>query len=106
VLVVLLVWGGAWAYMADSSSTPYRLVPAHQCDEETLVKVAALLNQQWPRSEAARLASLAKSSDALPMHLVLINEADNSVVAHSAISRVAHDESGLLIESGAWGLLR
>jgi hypothetical protein len=109
------------------ASEQITVVLAHHAHESDVEAAARMLNSQWPRSLSARMAALQKSCDTLPLHLLLINESiaaattstDNEaaanqqqsptaqeqqalrVIGHSALSQVAEDPSGLLIESGS-----
>eukprot|EP01120_Amphizonella_sp_Union-15-10_P012850 TRINITY_DN5816_c0_g1_i1.p1 TRINITY_DN5816_c0_g1~~TRINITY_DN5816_c0_g1_i1.p1 ORF type:complete len:200 (+),score=28.61 TRINITY_DN5816_c0_g1_i1:60-602(+) len=64
-------------------------------------QTVALLNSHWKRSEAARLASLSKSSLSFPLNLILVSKEGETelVLGHSRLTRVAEDEKALLVES-------
>ncbi|XP_046571177.1 N-alpha-acetyltransferase 80-like [Haliotis rubra] len=72
------------------------LFPLHS-HKEWLQDCAGLLNSEWPRSIAARLYSLEKSCDDLPVSLVLV--AENKVVGHSRLASVQGIRNSCLLES-------
>ncbi|XP_057560575.1 N-alpha-acetyltransferase 80 [Hippopotamus amphibius kiboko] len=79
------------------------LEPVH-CRPELLDACADLINEQWPRSRASRLHSLAQSSDAFPLCLMLLSphptpEAAPIVVGHARLSRVLDRPQSLLVET-------
>ena len=59
---------------------------------------ALLLNEEWPRSLTARLHSLQKSCDSLPLSLVLINK-ENKVLGHIRVKTEFNDTTSAFIES-------
>lgn len=59
-----------------------------------------LLNQEWPRSDAARANSLEKSTSARPpMSLVFVEKQTNRLVGHARLCRLLNDPLGCWIES-------
>ncbi|XP_033735594.1 N-alpha-acetyltransferase 80-like [Pecten maximus] len=62
---------------------------------------ADILNEEWPRSKAARLHSLQKSNEKFPVCLVLVNKekGEELLLGHSKLSIVYGKESCCLIES-------
>ncbi|XP_069117725.1 N-alpha-acetyltransferase 80-like [Argopecten irradians] len=62
---------------------------------------ANILNEEWPRSKAARLHSLQKSNDKFPVCLVLIGQekGKEELLGHSKLSIVHGKENSSLIES-------
>lgn len=77
----------------------YCLVPlirrqdlTHQCIQ--------LLNQEWPRSEAARANSMAKAiSETPPMSLLLLEKKTGLLIGHARLCRLLDDPDGCWIES-------
>ncbi|XP_064402562.1 N-alpha-acetyltransferase 80-like isoform X1 [Halichondria panicea] len=65
---------------------------------ELLEETATLLNREWPRSMAARVASLEGGVDELPCSLVLLNSG-GAVVGHARLLPVAGATNAALIES-------
>ncbi|XP_071491803.1 N-alpha-acetyltransferase 80-like [Diadema antillarum] len=57
-----------------------------------------LLNDEWPRSKAARLFSVSKSCSTLPYSLVLV-EHEDTVVGYCRLAKVISDTSSVLVES-------
>ncbi|XP_076312350.1 N-alpha-acetyltransferase 80 [Tachypleus tridentatus] len=65
-------------------------------------KCCEVLNEEWKRSESARMHSLEKSNHSLPISLVLVDNVDHEdpeVIGHSRLCRVLDDNSGCWIES-------
>ncbi|XP_067136552.1 N-alpha-acetyltransferase 80 [Centruroides vittatus] len=60
-----------------------------------------LLNREWKRSITARMHSLEKSCDSLPVSLILLSSDNNTVevIGHSRLSPMSCDPNGCLIES-------
>ncbi|KHN72943.1 N-acetyltransferase 6 [Toxocara canis] len=62
--------------------------------------VIALLNQEWPRSEASRENSLLKSMNASPpMSFVMVKRNTGRLVGHARLCPLLSDERGCWIES-------
>eukprot|EP00033_Pygsuia_biforma_P003138 GCRY01003445.1.p1 GENE.GCRY01003445.1~~GCRY01003445.1.p1 ORF type:complete len:208 (-),score=26.60 GCRY01003445.1:53-676(-) len=84
--------------MALSSSVS--VLTCHSEEGKKYVQdTANLLNTEWPRSMAYRLANLAKSCDSFPTHLILIHHDTNTAFAHAMITAVEEDKNGVLVES-------
>ncbi|XP_060068421.1 N-alpha-acetyltransferase 80-like [Ylistrum balloti] len=66
-----------------------------------LEECADILNEEWPRSKAARLHSLQKSNEKFPICLVLVSKEDGKeqLLGHSKLSIVYGKENCCLIES-------
>ncbi|CAG0894130.1 unnamed protein product [Cyprideis torosa] len=74
-----------------------QLVPLHE--RWDLLKAAvSLLNAQWPRSLTARLRTLEKSQDKLPMSLLLV-DGEHGVIGHARLARLPRNPGGCWIES-------
>ncbi|CAN7995150.1 unnamed protein product [Ixodes hexagonus] len=60
-----------------------------------------ILNKEWKRSYTARAHSLSKSTDNLPVSLVLVqkSEVQTQVLGHSRVCRVLHDKEACFVES-------
>lgn len=82
--------------MAEND-TEYRIVPLHR-RPELIKKCCALLNSEWPKSEAARLRWLSTSCDEFPTCLILIDKNDN-VLGHCKLSLIPRLRHSCLIES-------
>ncbi|KAK7493546.1 hypothetical protein BaRGS_00015257, partial [Batillaria attramentaria] len=76
----------------------YEAVPLHKHREHTDT-CANILNEEWPRSKAARNHSLGKSCDDLPCTLVLRRKSDHEVVGSSRMVTVQGKEGACLFES-------
>uniref|UniRef100_F1L283 N-acetyltransferase 6 n=2 Tax=Ascaris suum TaxID=6253 RepID=F1L283_ASCSU len=77
----------------------YLLIPLVE-RKDLCAHVVALLNQEWPRSEASRENSLSKSMNAEPpMSFVLIERLNGRVVGHARLCPLLTDENGCWIES-------
>ncbi|XP_029651554.1 N-alpha-acetyltransferase 80-like isoform X1 [Octopus sinensis] len=76
----------------------FQVVPLHQnpCFYDSC---ADLLNSEWTRSKTARLHSLHKSCDQLPVSLVLVALGQPPVIGHSMLSRVVGIEKACFVES-------
>lgn len=57
-----------------------------------------LLSSKWPKSDDARLASLAESCEAFPVHLVLIDPHQRPW-CFASLSRCVEDPNALLLEN-------
>lgn len=85
----------------------WRVSVVHELPREKVEETADLINEEWPRSKASRVANLEKSRDAFPLSLVLLsrNEGDatEQVVGHAKLSKVddgaEEGETALLVES-------
>lgn len=72
------------------------VLPLHK-HHEYLLQCCYLINDEWKRSETARLRSLESSCDGLPVSLVLINE--NKVIGHAKLSAIPSINNGCFVES-------
>src|SRR5690242_7592843 len=79
--------------MSDS----LRVVKLHDCPQ-LLNDCALLLNEEWPRSLTARLHSLEKSCDSLPISLILVNN-ENRLLGHIRVKKEFTDTNSAFIES-------
>ncbi|RWS06288.1 N-acetyltransferase 6-like protein [Dinothrombium tinctorium] len=68
-------------------------------NNEYLNECVAILNEEWPRSETARLHSLQKSCDNLPISLILADSTHKRVIGHVRISREHFDHKCAFIET-------
>lgn len=82
--------------MANNNSE-FRIVPLHR-RPDLIKECCALLNSEWPRSEAARLRLLNTSSDEFPTCLILIDKNDK-VLGHCKISLISRLRHSCFIES-------
>nr|XP_054759697.1 N-alpha-acetyltransferase 80-like [Lytechinus pictus] len=57
-----------------------------------------ILNDEWPRSKAARLHSITKSCPTLPYSLILV-ENESTVVGYCRLAKVISDDKSVLVES-------
>uniref|UniRef100_A0AAV2LXU1 N-acetyltransferase domain-containing protein n=1 Tax=Knipowitschia caucasica TaxID=637954 RepID=A0AAV2LXU1_KNICA len=82
------------------SEAPLRAVPIHQ-RPDLLAPCADLVNQEWKRSQAARIHSLQKSCSEFPVCLVLLGGQSRceSLLGHSRLSRVVGQSNSLFVES-------
>ncbi|RWS26143.1 N-acetyltransferase 6-like protein [Leptotrombidium deliense] len=62
------------------------LLKLHENDEY-LNECCSLLNEEWPRSETARMHFLSKSNDKLPISFILIDKQSNCVIAHLRVKK-------------------
>lgn len=72
------------------------MLPLHQ-HPEFLFECCRLINDEWKRSETARLRSLESSCDALPVSLVLVKA--RSVIGHAKLSPIPSIKDGSFVES-------
>lgn len=91
----------------DITADQCRLAALHT-HTHLLSAVCAMLNEEWPRSTAARTRSLKMSSETPPTSLLLVHGGDCSgdcaeevvvAVAHARLSPLPGDTSALLLES-------
>ena len=73
-------------------------IPLHQVKNLTN-ECAAVLNEEWPRSLAARCHMLEKSSDDLPYSLIMFDTRSNTVIGHSRLCSVQGIPDACLVES-------
>lgn len=72
---------------------------------ELVADCCKLLNEEWPRSEVARLRSIENSNPNLPVSLLLVilkrgNTNNNEVIGHAKISRLPNNQQSCWVESG------
>ncbi|XP_049851386.1 N-alpha-acetyltransferase 80-like [Schistocerca gregaria] len=88
--------------MLDNSNDTrlfYQVEFLHDCLDDYLDQVLALLGQEWPKfNRKTRLESLKKSNNNFPINLILVNE-HKQCVAHCRMSRVDSELEGVLVES-------
>ncbi|XP_059916015.1 N-alpha-acetyltransferase 80 [Gadus macrocephalus] len=77
-----------------------RVVPIHQ-RPDLLPRCADLVNEEWRRSQAARLHSLQKSCQEFPVSLVLLAGPPGAerLLGHARLSRVVGHGASLFLES-------
>ncbi|XP_018328926.1 N-acetyltransferase 6 [Agrilus planipennis] len=73
-----------------------KVVPLHHFPEYTL-QCCRLLNNEWKRSDAARLHSLKSSSDSLPTSLILL--INKELIGHCKLSPIPSIKHACFIES-------
>ncbi|XP_071963751.1 N-alpha-acetyltransferase 80-like isoform X2 [Antedon mediterranea] len=93
------------SYLKIPNNRRYDLVALHDTGLglSLVESCVELLNSEWPRSHSARLHSLKKSNDSLPVCFALV-EVDvctqsSSTVGHSRIIKVMGQPDSVLIES-------
>ncbi|RUS81682.1 hypothetical protein EGW08_010544 [Elysia chlorotica] len=82
-------------------SEDFQVLPVHQ-HIHLQDECSEILNQQWPRSKAARNHSINKSTDTLPVSLAFVRHFENKadeVLGFSKISAVQGIKDAGLIES-------
>ncbi|KAK3787236.1 hypothetical protein RRG08_055959 [Elysia crispata] len=82
-------------------SEDYKVLPVHQ-NIHLQDECSEILNQQWPRSKAARNHSISKSTDTLPVSLAFVKHLENmsnEVLGFSKISAVQGIKDAGLVES-------
>ncbi|CAK1583954.1 unnamed protein product [Parnassius mnemosyne] len=63
-----------------------RVLPLHK-HPEYLKQCCEMINEEWPRSETARMMSLQASCDFLPTSLILVNDRD-MLLGHCKLTRI------------------
>jgi hypothetical protein len=86
-------------------SPSFEVVPSQSVTDEQRMAAAVILSAHWRKDPATRVAELNKSTDALPLHLILLRsmarESPSVAIGHCRLTRVdGTGESAALIESG------
>ncbi|CAG9565726.1 unnamed protein product [Danaus chrysippus] len=74
-----------------------RVLPLHKFPQY-LKPCCDLINEEWPRSETARMMSLQASCDHLPTSLILIND-QRHILGHCKLSRIPRIPDSCFLES-------
>ncbi|RZC37519.1 Acetyltransf 1 domain containing protein [Asbolus verrucosus] len=72
------------------------VVPLHQ-NKKYLTQCCKLINDEWKRSETARMHSLESSSDNLPTNLILLR--NETVIGHLKLSPIPSIKDACFVES-------
>lgn len=77
--------------------TKYQILLLHK-HPEYLKECVDLINDEWPRSETARIMSLQASCDNLPTSLIILNE-NKEVVGHCKLTAIPSLPNSCFIET-------
>ncbi|XP_044265420.1 N-alpha-acetyltransferase 80 [Tribolium madens] len=73
-----------------------KVVPLH-LNKKYLSECCKLINDEWKRSDTARLRSLESSSDTLPTSLILLR--NEEIIGHLKLSPIPSIKDGCFVES-------
>ncbi|EFA06018.1 N-alpha-acetyltransferase 80 [Tribolium castaneum] len=73
-----------------------KVVPLH-LNKKYLSECCKLINDEWKRSDTARLRSLESSSDSLPTSLILLR--NDEIIGHLKLSPIPSIRDGCFVES-------
>ncbi|XP_077285975.1 N-alpha-acetyltransferase 80 [Arctopsyche grandis] len=83
--------------MTDLDESALSVVALHQ-HPELMKQCCILVNEEWPRSETARMLSLQTSCDKMPTCLVLLT-GDKKVIGHCKLTPIPSIKDSCFVES-------